>query len=528
MGKVKILDCTLRDGGFVNDWNFGAKNMNLILTRLLYGGIDVIEVGMLNDKVEFDVNRTIVPKTENFKELYFMPKDIKANIVAMVILGDCPIENIGDAKDTILDGIRIVFKKDKMLEGLEYAKKVKSKGYDIYVQPASITDYNEVELIEMITLFKKLDPKAIYMVDTYGIIENSEFLYYYYIYKNHIEGNQFIGYHAHDNLNLAYANCVTFIKEKNEKNIYIDSSIMGMGKNAGNTKTELIANHLNVNYGYNYGMHHILEIFDPILKFKEKYEWGYSLENYLSAKNRCHPTYVKTLLKKNTLCISQVNEILKKYCLNKTSYDEVILSNIYKNYTNKTYDSTVALNNLYEKWEGKNIIIMCPGNSLVVEEEKINSFIKQLDAIVISCNFIPKNYDVDYVFFTNQKRYEQAFYSENKKMANIKFIATSNVFNENTFEYIINFNDFRCETDDIATNSAIIMVKILNEMGVNHAYMCGFDGYTSERDYLDTFTELPQKNDINNLIKKEYNKSKKGMKIEHITKSIFDGKNNND
>ncbi len=70
MGEIKLLDCTLRDGGYVNDWNFGHNNLVSVFERMVDANIDIIEIGFLDDRRPFDINRSIMPDTDSVEKIY--------------------------------------------------------------------------------------------------------------------------------------------------------------------------------------------------------------------------------------------------------------------------------------------------------------------------------------------------------------------------------------------------------------------------------------------------------------------------
>lgn len=100
MNRIKILDCTLRDGGFVNDWNFGENTIANIYNRLLSCNIEILELGFLNENYAFDLNRSIMPHSKYLKEIFKKKVINGPMLLAMVILGECSIENIYDCEDS--------------------------------------------------------------------------------------------------------------------------------------------------------------------------------------------------------------------------------------------------------------------------------------------------------------------------------------------------------------------------------------------------------------------------------------------
>ena len=140
MKDIKLLDCTLRDGGYVNDWEFGHDNIINIFERLISANVEIIEVGFLNDSREFDINRTIMPNT-------------------------CAIENLAPQSEGFLDGIRVIFKKQVMVPALAYCAEVKKLGYKVFAQAVSITSYSDDEMLQLLTMVNELEPFAFSLVD---------------------------------------------------------------------------------------------------------------------------------------------------------------------------------------------------------------------------------------------------------------------------------------------------------------------------------------------------------------------------
>ena len=180
MGEgIKLLDCTLRDGGYLNDWEFGKSNIVNIFERLVSAGVDIIETGFLDDRRPFDDNRTIFPDTDSADRIYGKLDKGSSMIVGMIDYGTCRIDNIKPAKDCYLDGIRVIFKKQKMHEAIEFCRQVKEKGYKVFAQAVSITSYNDDELSELIGLVNSLLPYAFSLVDTYGLLHKGQLRHYF-------------------------------------------------------------------------------------------------------------------------------------------------------------------------------------------------------------------------------------------------------------------------------------------------------------------------------------------------------------
>ena len=110
MGKRLLLDCTLRDGGYVNDWDFGHDDIIKIYERLCLAGADVIETGFLDERRPYDRNRSILPDTASVRTTFGMAEGRPPMVVGMIDYGTCPVKCIEPCSDSFLDGIRVIFK----------------------------------------------------------------------------------------------------------------------------------------------------------------------------------------------------------------------------------------------------------------------------------------------------------------------------------------------------------------------------------------------------------------------------------
>ena len=135
MKKIRLLDCTLRDGGYLNDWRFGYTNIVSIFERLVDAKVDIIELGFLDDRRPFDIDRTIFPDTKSADKIYGSLDKKNAMVVGMIDYGTCAIENLAPCEESFLDGIRVIFKKGKMYPAMEFCRQVKALGYTIKDTP---------------------------------------------------------------------------------------------------------------------------------------------------------------------------------------------------------------------------------------------------------------------------------------------------------------------------------------------------------------------------------------------------------
>ena len=128
--------------------------------------------------------------------------------------------------------------------------------------------------------------------------------------EHNLNENIWIGFHSHNNMQLAFSNAQELVNIQTNRNLIIDSSVYGMGRGAGNLNTELFVEYLNDNCGTEYNIKPLLKIIDDIINgFYQKNYWGYSLPNYISASHNAHPNYASYLDDKKTLTVENINEI---------------------------------------------------------------------------------------------------------------------------------------------------------------------------------------------------------------------------
>ncbi len=529
--KISLLDCTLRDGGYVNDWNFGYENLTSMFERLVSSGIDIVEVGFLDERRSFDKNRSIMPNTDCVRKIYGNIDAKHTIVVGMIDYGTCSIKNLTSCDDSYLDGIRIIFKKHIMHEAIAFCHQVHELGYKVFVQLVSITSYSDEELMELIRLVNDLCPYAVSMVDTYGLLHQESLLHYFELLDENVLPEVSIGYHSHNNFQLGYANCIEMLKTNAKHSIIVDATLYGMGKSAGNTPIELLARHLNAHYGKCYDINQILEAIDGnIMREYKKQPWGYNLFYYLAASNNCHPNYVTFLLEKHTLSIKSVNEILDEIVEGKKLlYDQSHIEELYYKYQDTECDDRKDMEILRYELQDKKILLLGPGQNIQLQADRIHRYIKQENPVVLSINYIPGAFHVDYVFLCNTRRYIRlANVLHECKNKNTKIIATSNVTNANgKFHYTLNNSTLLDQDAEIIDNSFIMFLKVLQMLGIKSVSCAGFDGYSeTEENYYNPQMEYWFAKEKANLLNKyviEYLHNVSGnFKVRFITDSHYE------
>ena len=522
MGEAYLLDCTLRDGGYINDWRFGENTIRGICRLLAQAGLDYIEVGFLKGDT-YDADRSMFPDTDSFSNV-ICPKSTHSKYVGMLDMSaPVPITQIKPRNESTIDGIRVIFKKDKLDLAYEYCKKVKELGYFVTVNFVSTDQYTDKEFIDGIERFNTLYPAVMTIVDTFGMIKRKQFMRLVYLADNNMAEGVMLGYHAHNNLQQAFGNAEALIEMNLKRDVLIDACVFGMGRGAGNLNLELFAEHMNDSREKNYKIEPILEIMDSYLNeiYRTKF-WGYSLPLYLSATAGCHPNYAIYLAEKNTLTVKAFNELLQRIPSEaKGRFNKEKAEFFYRNYMENYLDDKYDVERLEKEWAGKTILVLAPGRSLNRFAEQIKKLACDEKTVVIAANFAGGDFEPDYVFSSNMRRFAKI-----QEVTSAKCIVTSNMKECTRKDYVVNFSSYSASKDEIIDNSALMLLRLLVAAGVKETMIAGMDGYSllSSEDYYDerlTYDFSREAKKRNEMISEELCEIGKSLKMIFLTPTVY-------
>lgn len=530
MSSIKILDCTLRDGGYINDWNFGYRNIKSILTRLAKADIDIVECGFLEDS-EYNRDCSFFNDVDQIEQL--LPEN-KGNtsFVAMTRYSHLDINNLKDYDGKSIEGIRVTFHEDEAEEAIAYCKQIQEKGYKVYVQPVGTTSYTDSYLLKILEIVNELKPYAFYIVDTLGLMKKNDLLRMFYLVDNNLHRDIVIGFHSHNNLQLSFSNAQELAELHTNRTIIVDSSVYGMGRGAGNLNTELIAQHLNLLKDSNYSTEYLLEIVDETINpLLEKYTWGYSVPYYLAAINNCHPNYATYLMNRKTLPVKSISNILNMITQDKRElYNEQYILELYQQYQKHNIDDSADLIELSELLRDRNIIILAPGTSLKKELDKIQKHIYDRESIVLTVNFDGDEIKPHFCFFSNDKRFQRFKTVHNGSINDFNLIITSNIQTAaESYKYRVNYSDFLNSQPLVNDNATLMLIALLIKLQIKEVDIAGFDGfqYNSSVNYaedeLETNLEKEAILDMNRQITEIVLEYKNKIQLNFITDSIYQG-----
>lgn len=287
---IRVLDATMRDGGLVNNFRFTDDFINALYRTNVKAGVDYMEFGYKASRELFDPDKFGKWKFCSEEDIRAIVgennSDMKISVMADV--GRCDYKHdIIDKKDSVIDMVRVATYVHQMPTAIEMIEDAKAKGYEVTCNIMAVSNAKESDIDQALEMVGQSPADGIYIVDSYGSLYPEQIRVISDKYMDVAEKyNKYIGMHAHNNQQLAFANTI----EAAARGVsYLDATMMSMGRGAGNCAMELLISFLK-NPKYN--------IF-PVLKFIEEHmlplkaegiAWGYDIPYLLTGRLNQHPS----------------------------------------------------------------------------------------------------------------------------------------------------------------------------------------------------------------------------------------------
>lgn len=522
--QIKLLDCTLRDGGHDIDSRFGRKVICNLIEKLTLSNVDIIEIGFLK-KREYDIDTAVFNNIEQAKELV---KDYGRDDSEFALLAqqDQYDAELLPQNDGIINCIRVSFHINDYMQGLEFCKIVKAKGYKVYCNPINIMGYSDEHLLELIEKVNELEPHTFTIVDTFGSMQREDLRRITYILLNNLRKSINLAVHLHENMSLSYSLAQEILRfNLNGRELTIDASLRGMGRIPGNLPIELIANYLNQNFAKNYDLDAIYDAIENNINFfYKKLKWGYDPIYSLSGQYNLHRTYAEYLKETGKLGTKDIRKILSDIPEDKRAlYDAEYITDAYYKYMNVQCEDYENIEKLKTIFGGKSVVLIAAGRSIVTERPMIKDFLQShTDAKVVSVNFYSDLYDCNFAFFSNIKRYGNSITKIPESTILTSNLSRISIGGETVVAY-----DKLCHDTDVVKerdNSLFMILNLLMRLNVLEIYLIGFDGYTNTGDdyYISAYDNYDQPAsinlDISNIL---YSSFDMDNQIHFVTHSLY-------
>jgi len=283
--EIKVLDCTIRDGGLINNHYFTDEFVRAVYKGVSEAGIDYIEMG-------YRSSREYAPPSEFGDWKYCDDETIKriidgiesnTKISIMVDAHRILDQEFKPVDESPVDLIRVATYVKDIDKALAAINKFHDLGYETCCNIMAISAENEFDLTEALDQVAKCPTQTVCVVDSYGYFFSEQVHHMMELYQKHLPGKR-IGMHCHNNQQLAFANTIEGIRYGSN---LVDGSLYGIGRGAGNCPLELLVGFLK---NPKFKIEPILKVIqDYMIPMREELEWGYMIPYAITGSLNQHP-----------------------------------------------------------------------------------------------------------------------------------------------------------------------------------------------------------------------------------------------
>ena len=528
MPKFEILDCTIRDGGYINNWEFDTKLVREVYRALSKSGVEYVEIGFRGTEKHFD--------RKKYGKWRFTPEEqireainniVGAKLALMADYGKIEIDDFCDANDSVVDLVRIAVHKDNLKGAITLLEQIKEKGYEVSLNVMGYANYSENERKYLVDLVKKVVLDYVCIADSYGSMFPDQIkpLFGPVLEIPDIK----VGFHPHNNLQMAFANSLEAIRCGVH---IIDSTIYGMGRAAGNLPTEIIISFLEKHGSERHNSIPVLNVIDRyFVTLQSDNKWGYQLPYMLSGMFQCHPSYAKSLIDYKEYRIEDIWKALNIIKLEDTvgfsrpHLDELINQGIIGGLSKVTDKEAWVSDNpraayrrlvddpevpYINRYDSRDFLIIANGPSLKEYAPKIEKLITKYNPVVLGGNYLGGLFKPHYHCFVNKKRFTSYIdtVAPESKLLIGQYITDEMVeeYTDRDYEkiyYIDAYADFQIEDGVITTNCrtvSVLLAGVAIAMGAKRIFCVGMDGYIGQENKEFHFYSEKEEQDDKDMI----------------------------
>lgn len=382
---IVFLDCTLRDGGYYNDWDFSDTLIQRYLDAVAAAGVNIVEMGFRFVKTA-GFKGPCAFTTDNFLRSVTIPKNLDVAVMLNagdLFLGKGVIETLeglftAPAAESRVDIVRFACHAREFRASLPAAAWLHERGYRVGFNIMQITDQTHEEIVALAVEAQNHPIEVLYFADSMGSMSPAQTTQIIGWIKEGWAGP--VGVHTHDNMGLALSNTLAAI---DAGATWVDSTVTGMGRGPGNARTEELALELAPARG---GV--VTELLDLVLQdfgpMKERYGWGTNPFYYLSGKYSIHPTYIQEMLADKRFNTSDMLSVLDH--LRQTGgkkFDSSVLSSARTMGNGQHSEGTWKPEEIIA---GRPVLILGNGLSVQKHQAEIECFVAKMKPVVLGLN----------------------------------------------------------------------------------------------------------------------------------------------
>jgi len=538
MKEIKILDCTLRDGGYYNKWDFNRDTVDRYLTAVKASSVDVVELGFRSPPKNTFFGPYLYT-TDEFISHLDLPKGPIYGVMinAKEFIGysnnkESPINKLFQKKENShVSMVRIAINFNNVVKSESIAKQLKDMGYLIGLNMMQAHGKSEKDYIETAKIIATWDAvDVLYFADSLGNMVPEDIQKICRSLKKGWSGT--LGIHTHNNKNLALINSITAVENGVT---WCDGTISGMGRGAGNVSTESLVMEMKLKGKHTGDATLLQESIEDFTHYKKIYNWGSNIYYHFASNNNIHPTFVQTLLSDVRYKNRQVLDILKNLCskevhfltgqsINSSDYSVEALNaaqtTIYKgkNIPNGTWDATGWL-------ADREVLIIGAGPNIKKYKEGIINYIEVHKPAVLELNInksIPASLVTASVVSLEARaifdvlQYGQLDHPIVLPMARVGNLIENFIEKLKIYDYglAVKTDTFEFQPTGCRLHlpyTICYALAIANQAGGKTISLVGFDGYTSDD---------PRQVEMNTIFN-QYKKVKNSVPIVSLTPTTY-------
>ena len=283
--ETKVLDCTIRDGGLMNNWQFSDDFVRAVYQACIAAGIDYMEIGYKSSESAFSRDEVGPWKFCDEADLRRIVgnNETAMKLSAMADIGRIDPDDIAPAKDSVLDMIRVACYVHQVDKAIALAETCLDKGYEVSINLMAVSKASEMDLDEALRDISKTRVNIVYIVDSFGSMHSLNIQHLVQKYQKVLPGKT-LGIHAHNNMQLAMSNTLTAIAENCDM---LDATLLGMGRGAGNCPIEILIAFLK---NPKYRLLPLLDVIqNHIQPLQKNIDWGYHIPYLITGALNEHP-----------------------------------------------------------------------------------------------------------------------------------------------------------------------------------------------------------------------------------------------
>jgi 4-hydroxy 2-oxovalerate aldolase len=300
-----VLDCTIRDGGICNAWQFDHAVVKRLFDSLVASGVDYMEIGYRTAEGSFDRDAVGPWRFCDEAELAKVTEPGAIRLATMVDVGRVSADTIPPKQDSVIDVVRIATYAHQIDEAMRLLDHCLEAGYETFMNVMAVSTLGPDDVDRFLMKLARSGVHNVAIVDSFGALFPYHVRYLVHKYMNYLGSDIKVGVHFHNNQQQAFANSIAAIDEGVD---FVDATLHGIGRGAGNCPIELLLFYLD---NPRYDVRPLLDLVEDFAHLRDELRWGYHLPYAIAGYYNIHPqTAMERMAKADRYQVREMYESL--------------------------------------------------------------------------------------------------------------------------------------------------------------------------------------------------------------------------